>query len=68
MPIYTIAEYWVKSAATGKVKRAIHKSAAALKAHSTSSAVKRFESVYRPILLSKGVKFTDYHLVAGKHG
>jgi quinol monooxygenase YgiN len=37
---------------------------AAHKAHSESAAVKRFEAVYAPELVSKGVTFTDYNLVA----
>jgi quinol monooxygenase YgiN len=36
------------------------------KAHASSSAVKRFEAAYRPELVSEGVTFTDYVLVAGK--
>ena len=36
------------------------------KAHGNSAAVKRFEAAYRPELVSEGVTFTDYTLVAGK--
>jgi quinol monooxygenase YgiN len=39
------------------------------KAHeirASSAAVKRFEAAYRPELVSDGVAFTDYTLVAGK--
>jgi len=36
------------------------------KAHASSVAVKRFEAAYRPELVSEGVTFTDYVLVAGK--
>ena len=32
--------------------------------HSTSSAVKKFESVYSPELVHSGVNFTDYEQVA----
>jgi quinol monooxygenase YgiN len=39
---------------------------AAHKAHASSAAVKRFEAAYRPELVSEGVTFTDYTLVAGK--
>jgi quinol monooxygenase YgiN len=35
--------------------------------HGASAAVKKFESVYRPVLVSDGVTFTDYKLVAGKN-
>lgn len=35
-------------------------------AHASSAAVKRFEAAYRPELVSDGVTFTDYTLVAGK--
>jgi quinol monooxygenase YgiN len=34
--------------------------------HGESDAVRRFESVYRPELVSEGVTFTDYHMPAGK--
>jgi quinol monooxygenase YgiN len=34
--------------------------------HSRSDQVKRFESVYSPELVSRGVEFVDYGLVAGK--
>jgi len=37
---------------------------AAHKAHGESAAVKRFEAVYAPELVSKGVNFIDYDLVA----
>jgi quinol monooxygenase YgiN len=37
---------------------------AALAAHSESEAVKRFESIYSPELVSGDVVFTDYELVA----
>ena len=40
------------------------KDAAAQKIHSQSAAVKKFESIYRPVLVSDGVTFTDYELVA----
>jgi quinol monooxygenase YgiN len=39
---------------------------AALKAHSGSDAVKRFEAAYRPELDGGEVVFTDYELVAAK--
>lgn len=32
--------------------------------HSKSAAVKKFEAIYSPELVSKGVSFTDYKLVA----
>ena len=32
--------------------------------HSKSEAVKKFESVYSPELVSSGIDFTDYELVA----
>jgi len=32
--------------------------------HSQSAAVKKFESVYRPVLVGGGVTFTDYGMVA----
>src|SRR5262249_36152263 len=38
----------------------------ARKAHASSPNVKRFEAAYRPELVSEGVTFTDYALVAGK--
>src|ERR1700694_5475905 len=34
--------------------------------HSQSEQVKRFESVYTPELVSQGVNFVDYDMVAGK--
>jgi quinol monooxygenase YgiN len=37
---------------------------AAHKTHGESAAVKRFEAVYAPELVSKGVNFIDYNLVA----
>ena len=37
---------------------------AAHKAHSQSSAVKRFEAAYRPELVGGDVVFTDYNFVA----
>jgi quinol monooxygenase YgiN len=39
---------------------------AAHAAHSRSAAVKQFEAAYGPELVSKGVKFTDYKLIASK--
>lgn len=39
---------------------------AAHKAHGASAAVKRFEAAYRPELVSDGVTFTDYELIAAK--
>jgi quinol monooxygenase YgiN len=42
----------------------IFENAAALDVHSKSAAVKRFESTYRPELVSEDVTFTDYELVA----
>jgi len=44
----------------------IFESEAAHKAHGTSAAVKKFEAAYGPELVSKGVSFTDYELVASK--
>jgi hypothetical protein len=35
-------------------------------AHAQSEAVKRFEAAYGPELVSKGVTFTDYRLIASK--
>ena len=100
MPIYTIAEYQVKSGGVDKVKRAIaefvpyvqtkepgtrmytawqcendptkfvhffiFEDEAAHTAHSRSEAVKKFEAAYGPELVSDGVKFTDYRLIASK--
>jgi quinol monooxygenase YgiN len=40
--------------------------AAAQTAHSESEAVRRFESVYSPELVSHGVQFIDFDWVAGK--
>jgi len=37
------------------------------KTHGASAAVKQFESIYRPVLVSDGVTFTDYDLVEGKN-
>jgi quinol monooxygenase YgiN len=42
----------------------IFEDAAALDTHSKSAAVKRFESIYRPVLVGGDVTFTDYELVA----
>jgi quinol monooxygenase YgiN len=42
----------------------IFEDAAALKAHSESQGVKRFEAAYRPELVGGDVVFTDYQLVA----
>lgn len=42
----------------------IFENEAALDAHSASEAVKRFEAAYRPELVSGGVRFTNYNLVA----
>lgn len=39
---------------------------AAMETHSKSHEVHRFESVYTPELVSKGVEFVDYDWVAGK--
>jgi quinol monooxygenase YgiN len=39
---------------------------AAMDTHSKSNEVHRFESVYTPELVSKGVDFVDYNWVAGK--
>ena len=44
----------------------IFENEAALKAHSESAAVKRFEAAYRPELVGGDVVFTDYDQVAGK--
>jgi quinol monooxygenase YgiN len=32
--------------------------------HSKSTAVKKFESIYKPLLVSSGVSFTDFNLVS----
>ena len=40
---------------------------AALKAHSESAEVKRFEEAYGPELDGGGVEFVDDELIAGKH-
>jgi quinol monooxygenase YgiN len=42
----------------------IFENEAALKAHSQSDAVKRFEAAYRPELVGGDVVFTDYNLIA----
>jgi quinol monooxygenase YgiN len=42
----------------------IFENEAAHETHGRSQAVKRFEDAYRPELVSKGVTFTDYHMVA----
>lgn len=42
----------------------IFENEAALKAHSQSDAVKRFEAAYRPELDGGDVVFTDYNLIA----
>lgn len=34
--------------------------------HGQSEPVKKFESVYTPELVSKGVTFTEYEMIAGK--
>ena len=39
---------------------------AALKAHSESAEVKRFEEAYGPELDGGGVEFVDYEMIAGK--
>jgi quinol monooxygenase YgiN len=39
---------------------------AAQTAHSQSAAVRRFESIYSPELVSDGVQFIDFDWVAGK--
>jgi quinol monooxygenase YgiN len=39
---------------------------AAQTAHSESEAVRRFESIYSPELVSDGVQFIDFDWVAGK--
>ncbi len=44
----------------------IFENARALNAHSRSKAVKRFESVYEPVLRDGPVDFKDYNLVAKK--
>lgn len=46
----------------------IFKDEAAQEIHSKSSNVKKFESVYSPELVSNGVSFTDYDLVATNQG
>ena len=100
MPIYQLAHYQVKAAATDKVKQAIDEFVSYIQAneagtqvylawqhhddptrfvhvfifadeaaqniHSQSEQVKRFESVYTPELVSTGVDFVDYEMVAGK--
>jgi quinol monooxygenase YgiN len=42
----------------------IFENEAAHKAHGASAAVKRFEALYRPELVSKGVDFVDYEPIA----
>ena len=42
----------------------IFENEAAHEVHGRSAAVKRFEAAYRPELVSAGVEFTDYDLVA----
>ena len=44
----------------------IFKDQAAMKKHGESEAVKRFESIYSPELVSKEVTFTDYEMIAAK--
>ena len=44
----------------------IFENEAAHVAHSRSDAVKKFEAAYGPELVSEGVKFTDYELIASK--
>jgi quinol monooxygenase YgiN len=44
----------------------IFENEAAHAAHAESKAVKKFEAAYRPELVSDGVTFTDYRLVASK--
>src|SRR5690349_24791717 len=44
----------------------IFKDAAAAVRHGESEAVRKFESVYTPELVSGDVIFTDYEMVAGK--
>jgi len=44
----------------------IFENEAAHLAHSRSDAVKKFEAAYGPELVSKGVTFTDYKLIASK--
>jgi quinol monooxygenase YgiN len=44
----------------------IFKDEAARKRHGESDAVKRFESVYGPELVSKGVTFTEYKAISNK--
>jgi quinol monooxygenase YgiN len=44
----------------------IFENEAAHEAHGKSTAVKRFEAAYGPELVSDGVTFTDYVLVASK--
>jgi len=46
----------------------IFKDEAAHKAHGKSIAVKKFEAVYSPELVSKGVDFVDYAQVATNAG
>jgi quinol monooxygenase YgiN len=44
----------------------IFENEAAHVAHGDSEAVKKFETAYGPELVSAGVKFTDYRLIASK--
>ena len=44
----------------------IFENAAAQARHGKSEAVRRFEAVYTPELVSKEVVFTDYKMIAGK--
>jgi quinol monooxygenase YgiN len=44
----------------------IFKNEAARKKHGQSDAVKRFEAVYGPVMLSKEVTFTEYRAISNK--
>jgi quinol monooxygenase YgiN len=44
----------------------IFKNKEAQEIHGKSPAVKKFESIYTPELLNKGVKFTDYTMISTK--
>jgi quinol monooxygenase YgiN len=44
----------------------IFRDEASQKLHGESDAVRKFESVYSPELVSKGVTFTDFNMPAGK--
>jgi quinol monooxygenase YgiN len=44
----------------------IFKDEAAQKRHGESEAVRKFEAAYTPELVSDGVTFTDYEMIAGK--